>query len=185
MQNTNKTQSVVAVNTAQKVAKNKKMRSGFTLIEIVFVAVIIAVLAGLIIPKVLNNAKTSEYMSVAQEDLKTIKTAIGQYKTDGGQINSDFNTAALENYFPSSIINTGQNDAAGVPLYTDKNAKIFSFSVNNDGTSNFVTLKPAKWDDIDARLKQKILAKIKKDFECADGSVDDNNQEIYGKDCKF
>jgi len=162
----------------------KKMRKGFTLIEIVFVAVIIAIMAGLIIPKILDNAKTSEYLSTIQEDLKSVKTAIAQYKSDGGKIDNTFTTAKLGDYFPVTIVDSGEKDAAGWELYEDKNAKNIMFSVGNNG-ENIVTIKPIDYDTLNDKLKQKIANKIKKEFECADGKVDDNNQEIYGTGCKF
>jgi len=181
-----KTQNTqVTVTKAKTESVNKrKMRKGFTLIEIVFVAVIIAILAGMIIPKVLDNAKTSEYLSTIQQDLQSVKSAIGQYKSEGGKIDNTFTTAKLDDYFPASIINTGEKDAAGWELYEDANAKNILFSVGNNG-DNIVTIKPIDYDNLNDKLKQKIVNKIKKQFNCEDGKIDDTNQEIYGTKCKF
>ena len=176
------TQVTVTKMTGESV--NKKMRKGFTLIEIVFVAVLIALLAGLVIPKVLDNAKTSEYMSTLQQDLQSVKSAIGQYKTAGGQISDGFDTSKLSDYLASSFVDTGDKTDRGFPLYADKNGDIIRFSADYDGSPEFiVSLKD--WDNVSSELKTKMLHKIQRDLNCDDGNVDDNAKVIKATSCHY
>lgn len=56
-------------------------QQGFTLIEILVVVAIIAVLAGMIGPKLFGNVEKSQQQTV-RADLKTIKNALDRYKLD-------------------------------------------------------------------------------------------------------
>jgi len=54
---------------------------GFTLIELLVVLVILALLAGLVLPKFLNRAKDAN-VSAAQTQIANFKTAIALYEVD-------------------------------------------------------------------------------------------------------
>ena len=167
-------------------AKGKKMRKGFTLIEIIFVTVIIAMLAGLIIPKIINNAKASEYMSTLQQDLQSVKSAVEQYKADNGQIVKGFSTEKLKNYLPSSFVETEQKTIKGFSYFIDKNGDIVKISINLDNENKpevFVTLK--NWNDIDEQLKNRMSKKIAKEFKCSKFYVDDSKKMMRAYYCHF
>jgi len=55
--------------------------SGFTLIEIMVVVVILAVLGALVVPKVLENVDKAR-VSRAQSDIRAIETALDLYRLD-------------------------------------------------------------------------------------------------------
>jgi len=186
MQNTNKTQSVVAVNKAQKVAKNKRMKKAFTLIEIIFVAVIIAVLAGLIIPKVLSNARTSEYLSTLQEDVKSLRNAVNQYKFDSNKIDSTTLTDDIITYMPSTFALLDEKNDRGVNYMKDNNDDLFkiSFEGTDSGTAD-VTISVANYDELAQNLKNKLVAKAQKTLNCDDGAQDDNNKVLKLTSCHF
>jgi len=187
MQNTNKTQSVAAVNTAKAAKKTKKgMRSGFTLIEIIFVAVIIAVLAGLIIPKVLSNARTSEYLSTLQENVKSLRNAVNQFKFDGGKISSTVLTDDILTYMPSTFALTDNKTDRGVNYMKDSNDDLFeiAFEGTDNGTAD-VTISVANYDELAQNLKSKLIAKAKKTLNCDDGAQDDNSKTLKLTSCHF
>jgi type II secretion system protein G len=62
---------------------NKRLRQGFTLIELVVVLAILAILAGVLVPRVSNHmsfARDSRRMA----DVRTVRQAIEQYYADKG-----------------------------------------------------------------------------------------------------
>ena len=56
---------------------------GFTLIEILVVVVIIGILAGIVIPKVMNQPDQARIVR-AKQDITSIQTALDLYKLDNG-----------------------------------------------------------------------------------------------------
>jgi len=56
---------------------------GFTLIEVIVVAAIIAILAGILVPMIFSQIDESK-ITRAQGDVKTIATAISRYRMDTG-----------------------------------------------------------------------------------------------------
>jgi len=59
----------------------RNRQSGFTLIEIMVVVVILAVLGALVVPKVLENVDKAR-VSRAQSDIRAIETALDLYRLD-------------------------------------------------------------------------------------------------------
>ena len=171
-----------------EVVKNKKMKKGFTLIEIVLVAVIIATLAGLIIPKILANARATDYLSTAQEDFKSLKTAVIKYRFDNNNITSATNTDDIINYMPDTFQILSEQDAAGTQLMKDKDDNLFKFAFlgNQDGTAD-VTIKLNNFDKIPFNLRQKIIIKGVKMLNCDKtfSVEDDSAKELDLKSCTF
>jgi general secretion pathway protein G len=59
----------------------RSRQSGFTLIEIMVVVVILAVLGALVVPKILENVDKAR-VSRAQSDIRAIETALDLYRLD-------------------------------------------------------------------------------------------------------
>lgn len=59
----------------------RNRQSGFTLIEIMVVVVILAVLGALVVPKILENVDKAR-VTRAQSDIRAIQTALDLYRLD-------------------------------------------------------------------------------------------------------
>ncbi len=64
-----------------------KSRSGFTLIEILVVVVILGILATMVIPKIMGRPEEARRTKAAV-DIKSIETALNLYKIDNGSFPS-------------------------------------------------------------------------------------------------
>jgi general secretion pathway protein G len=58
-------------------------RSGFTLIELMIVVIIMAALAGMVLPKLINRVDIAKE-KIAEADIATISQALKMYKLDNG-----------------------------------------------------------------------------------------------------
>ena len=63
--------------------KYKRHNSGFTLVEILVVVVILGILAAIIVPKVINRPAQARVVR-AQQDISSIQSALDLYKLDNG-----------------------------------------------------------------------------------------------------
>ena len=66
-----------------KMLGEKRGSSGFTLIELMVVIVILGILAGLIIPRIMGRPEEARQMK-AQVQIESIETALRLYKLDNG-----------------------------------------------------------------------------------------------------
>jgi general secretion pathway protein G len=72
------------INTEYKYLPIKrKSVSGFTLIEIMVVVVILGILASLIVPKIMSRPEQARTVK-AKQDIRAIETALELYKLDNG-----------------------------------------------------------------------------------------------------
>lgn len=62
---------------------NRKSVSGFTLIEIMVVVVILGILASLIVPKIMSRPEQARIVK-AKQDVRAIETSLELYKLDNG-----------------------------------------------------------------------------------------------------
>ncbi len=63
--------------------KNLSRRSGFTLVEIMVVVVIMAILAAIVVPRILTRPEQARLVK-AKQDIQTIENAMDLYKLDNG-----------------------------------------------------------------------------------------------------
>lgn len=63
--------------------KHKQLQSGFTLIEVMVVVVILAILAAIIVPRILSRPDQARTVA-AKQSIKTIENALELYKLDNG-----------------------------------------------------------------------------------------------------
>lgn len=63
---------------------NRSQRRGFTLIELLVVLVILALLAGIVLPRFLERSKDAQVKS-ARTQIANFKTALQMYAVDNGQ----------------------------------------------------------------------------------------------------
>lgn len=84
----------------------KGLKKGFTMIELVFVIIIIAALAAISIPKIMNNSSKSEISGVLGSDTESIYQAMNEWRGSGSGTDGTFanlTTSGLGAYLPNSM----------------------------------------------------------------------------------
>jgi general secretion pathway protein G len=64
-------------------SKERSIQTGFTLIEVLIVVVILGILAGLIVPRIMDEPDKAKVVA-AKNDIRTIKNALKLYRLDSG-----------------------------------------------------------------------------------------------------
>jgi len=91
----------------------KETKKGFTLMEVIFAIIIVGMLAGIIIPKILNNSQRSQIMGTVQSDAKTIINKVVQWKASDPSAQGSYTNLSpqsLANYMPSDMPVTNSRD---------------------------------------------------------------------------
>ncbi len=122
-----------------------KAKSGFTLVEILIVVVILGILAAIVIPQ-FTEASTEAKTSSLCTDLQTMRSQIELYKV---QHNDDLPGAGTASFEDAMI---GQTDIYGAvwvsgPAYGPYVQKIPTNQFNDDDTISEAATTPAAADD--------------------------------------
>ena len=67
-----------------RIKKQQLRKTGFTLIELMIVVVILGLLAGVVMPRILNRPEQARRMK-ARVDIRSIESALALFKTDTGR----------------------------------------------------------------------------------------------------
>ena len=119
----------------------KRARKGFTLMEIIFVVVIIGVMAGIMIPKILSNSQKSQLMSTIQSDAKTIVSKTAEWETNDPSSKGSYanmSPAALADYMPSNMpVENSDVNTTGTPAIIDSSGygNSLTYQVAGDGAN--------------------------------------------------
>lgn len=125
--------------------RNRKVRRGFSLIELLVVLVILALLVGLVAPKFLKQAEKGQ-VGTAKTQIGNFKTAIELYRVDhNGQPPADLQDLISA---PSSSTSDGGgqwkgpylNDVASVPLDPWNNAYVYNVPGPNGADYEIMSL---------------------------------------------
>lgn len=97
--------------------RNKKMRSGFTMIEVIFVIVILAILFGGVVKMVAGQGDTAETNNVISEINRDVSMAAARFKQDyylAGKKYTGANAETFQMYLatPSNYVLTGTGDTS-------------------------------------------------------------------------
>ncbi len=79
---------------------NKRPKTGFTLVELLVVIVVLAVLAAIVLPKFMDSSVRSKE-SALKSDLKLVRTAISLFQADIGK-------------YPNSLADLAESDVSKV-----------------------------------------------------------------------
>src|SRR5580698_3165020 len=72
------------INIRTRNQTNRAGRSAFTLVELILVLTILAILAGIVLPKMTGRTQQAR-ITRAQTEIATFSTALGAYEVDVGQ----------------------------------------------------------------------------------------------------
>lgn len=102
-------------------ASSRRLTAGFTLVELLVVIIIIAILAGILIPTV-NAARRRVLIARVVIEMKQLETAIEQYKTDhGGDYPPDFTDYPVGANPNSKSVNLAAHLARAYPRHNRAN----------------------------------------------------------------
>jgi type IV pilus assembly protein PilA len=116
-----------------------KSRSGFTLIEVLVVAVIIGLLAAIAIPK-FTNTKEKAYIAAMKTDLRNLATAEEAFFYDSAKYSVSF--VQMNGYVPTIGVSVTVNEATAkgwsataISVNTPRRCYVFSGTAVPIGTA--------------------------------------------------
>ncbi len=116
-----------------------KSRSGFTLIEVLVVAVIIGLLAAIAIPK-FTNTKEKAYVAAMKTDLRNLATAEEAFFYDSAKYSVSF--VQMNGYVPTIGVSVTVNEATtkgwsatAISVNTPRRCYVFSGTAVPIGTA--------------------------------------------------
>lgn len=123
--------------------KLKSKKRGFTLVELMIVAVIVAILAAVAIPLMSGNKKRA-YMTEAESGLGMLRSSLRTLYAESGAYNLDRNGLVINTGSITNIPGVNTNDVAGRWFNADayalttvtSNTFLLTATGNNSTTSN-------------------------------------------------
>ncbi len=103
---------------------------GFTLIELMIVLVVIAVLAGIVVPKYLDRIDDANE-TVLKQDLAGMRTAIDQFYRDKGKYPDALNDLVSERYIRSVPVDPITKSATTWKLVPSKSSEKNIFDIKS------------------------------------------------------
>ena len=103
---------------------------GFTLIELMIVLVVIAVLAGIIVPKYLERIDEANE-TVLKQDLAGMRTAIDQFYRDKGSYPTNLSDLVSQRYIRTVPVDPITKSAASWKLVPSKNSEQNIFDIKS------------------------------------------------------
>jgi len=128
---------------------NPQMRKGFTMIELIFVIVIIGILAAVAIPR-LAATRDDAKVSACVQDVATLMQDLSTYYTSQGSFSTDIGT--MTNVEVTAVGLTTDGSAGTITYACDNpatSAVNFSFSKAADGNGNQVVTMKANATDVE------------------------------------
>lgn len=123
---------------------SRKFSSGFTLIEVMVVVVILGILAAVIVPKIMSRPEQARIVKVKQ-DLTAIRSALDLYRLDNGRyptsqqglkalVSKPTSSPVPRNWNPDGYLHKEPMDPWGEAYqYEVSNKKIRLYSYGPDG----------------------------------------------------
>lgn len=81
--------------------------SGFTLIELMVVVVILGILGSLVVPRIAGDVLTDVKTNTNKAQLKLIQSAVGRWEADNSTQATDWNNAELKTKLTTTTTNGG------------------------------------------------------------------------------
>lgn len=163
----------------------KQAQSAFTLIEVMVVVVIMAILAAIVVPKIMSRPDQAKIVKV-KEDIQSIDNALDLYKLDNGQYPTQAQglkalvakpTAAPipQNYAPGGYLKHMPLDPWGHPYRYQNPGKhgdvdVFTYGANNEPTGTGMNATIGNWN------LQDVNDNGTQTNSSDDGDQSDNNQ---------
>jgi prepilin-type N-terminal cleavage/methylation domain-containing protein len=119
----------------------KKMKKGFTLLEIIFAVILIGVLLVLFFPNIISNANKGDIKSTLTNDAKMITQAVTEWRGSSANSNGTYSaltTAEIVPYLPTTMVSTGTGASTIIKstgLKSGISYQVISDSISTNGDS--------------------------------------------------
>ena len=169
----------------------KKKRGGFTLIEVILAIVVVAVIMGIVIPKVMSNSDKAQIKQVISSDTRSIIQAAADWKrtsADAQGTYKDISASALNSRLPSNMDLNGSNILSsgfngGCKYGVD------SSTINSDGDSFIIAIdcsnakQALNWNSKLVSYAKEAFIDTVKSLGDVNATVNTSNNDVDGLDC--
>lgn len=108
------------------------MRKGFTMIELIFVIVILGILAAVAVPK-LSATRTDAQVTAAAADISTLYKDLGAYYTAQGQWGDANGTLSAAGLKKMTNVGSAYVSGSNIVFNTDSNVTCITLALTTDG----------------------------------------------------